>query len=217
MLLFLADVGFKIHNEVPTEPSLNKTDGPPSQSPPIAEIKAHSNIVEQPQGATSLAGRSALLKTLNTEKQIQDVLDGAIIENPKMEIAKGGIPTQKQAKILEGKYLGYVRFLDDKRENLSVIWDLQPDYSKSRLSGMFHLSIHGPGQDSESNGRGDIDSIVSLAADKDGFLVNACGDRCYLQLYYNSSADEFFGNYYEMPKGSLSSKPARLGIIALKK
>lgn len=53
-----------------------------------------------------------------------------------------------------------------------------------------------------SYSKGDIDNIVSFAEDRDGFLVNGCGDRCYLQLYYNSRADQFYGNYYEIIKGS---------------
>lgn len=213
MLLFLADVGFRAQKTVPFESLV-----PTAEVKPLP-IAAESNTpVASPEKkpATNLAGRSSTIKNLGTEKQIQDALDRAIIEDPKLEVAKGGAIIRRQARRLEGRYTGLIKFLDGKRENLSVVWDLIPDYSKSGFSGVFNLGIHGPSQNSESNGRGDIDNIVSLAEDQNGFLVSACGDRCYLQLYYNSRSDQFYGNYYEVIKGA-QSKSARLGIVELRK
>lgn len=219
MLLFLADVGFRVHKNAPLESVVTKAEALPPQVPAESIVKSAELIkpsLVESKNPSVLAGRSSLIKNLGAEKQILQVLDEAIIENPKIAAAQGGSPSPKQAKLLEGRYIGTVKFLDSKRENLSVIWDLTPDYSKNTLHGTFNLSIHGPGQNSESNGRGDIDNIVSLAEDRDGFLVNGCGDRCYLQLYYNSRADQFYGNYYEIIKGS-QSKSARLGVVELRK
>jgi len=220
MLLFLADVGFRVHKSTPLEAVVIKAEALPSQVPPESINKPNTETVKpsrlEPKADSVLVGRSALIRNLGTEKQILHVLDEAIIENPKIEVAQGESLNLKQARLLEGRYTGTVKFLDGKREKLSVIWDLAPDYSKNNLSGTFNLSIHGPGQNSESNGRGDIDNIVSLAGDRDGFLVSGCGDRCYLQLYYNSRADQFYGNYYEILKGS-QSKSARLGVVELRK
>lgn len=220
MLLFLADVGFRLQHNTPPEYVVTKSEVLPLQVSTESVIKPETEAVNHTlsdsKAAIALAGRSTQIKNLGTERQILQVLDEAIIENPKMEAAKGVSLSSRQARIIEGRYMGTVKFLDGKREKLSVIWDLAPDYSKNNLSGTFNLSIHGPGQNSESNGRGDIDNIVSLAEDREGFLVNGCGDRCYLQLYYNSRADQFYGNYYELLKGS-QSKSARLGIVELRK
>jgi len=213
MLLFLADVGFRAQKTVPFESFAPTAEVKPL--PVVAESKMPVAAPEK-RPATNLAGRSSTIKNLSNEKQVMDALDRAIIQDPKLEIAKGGAINRKQARQLEGRYVGLIKFLDGKRESLSVVWDLMPDYSKSGLSGTFNLGIHGPGQNSESNGRGDIDNIVSLAEDQNGFLVSACGDRCYLQLYYNSRADQFYGNYYEVLKGT-PSKSARLGIVDLRK
>lgn len=219
MLLFLADVGFKVKKDVSVE-QVVATPAAVSSSPnptPVNNNLSETAVVPSvPQNNPGLVGKSSLIKSLQTEKQIRDELNKAIIENPKMEIAKGEAPTQRQARILEGRYTGTIKFLDGKRQNLSVTWDLIPDYSKSGLSGTFNLNIHGPGTDSESSGRGNIDNIVGLAEDKDGFLVSGCGDQCYLQLYYNVPSDQFFGNYYESAKGT-SSKPQRSGLVELKK
>lgn len=119
-----------------------------------------------------------------------------------------------QRRLLEGKYFGAVKFLDPKREGARVIWDLTPDYAKPELAGTFKLNIQGPGVDSEGVSRGTLDSIVSLAEDKDGFLITACGGNCYLQLYYNRPADQFFGNYYESKD---SKNFSRTGYVELKK
>jgi len=162
-----------------------------------------------------LIGKSSLIKALATEKQVDDVLDKSLIENPKMELAKGTAPSLRQIKMLDGRYMGTIKFLDTKRESLSVVWDLSPDYSKSELAGSFNLNIHGPGMNSESSGTGSIDKIVTLAEDKDGFLVTGCGGDCYLQLYYNTPTDQFYGNFYQSGKGS--TKFSRTGLVDLKK
>jgi len=212
MLLFLADVGFRLQKSEPVEVAAAPVPSATAQVV-VAASNAESSAPADKR-PTNLTNRGASIRSLGTEKRILDALDVVIIENPKLEAAKGITPNRRQTKLLEGRYVGTVSFLDGKRASLSVVWDLNPDYSKRGLSGTFSLSIHGPGQNSESNGRGDIDSIVSLAEDPNGFLVNGCGDRCYLQLYYNSRSDQFYGNYYEAPKGT-QSKAERLGIIKL--
>ena len=221
MLLFLADVGFKAQ-KIPLAESVSA--GPMGPSPLTAAAilennksnEATSLAVRSTPSSPGLVRKSVVINALQTQKQIRDELDKAIIENPKMETAKGQSPTQKQIRILEGRYNGTIKFLDTKRQNLSVTWELIPDYLKDGLSGTFNLNIHGPGTNSESSGHGSIDNIVSLAEDHEGFLVNGCGGRCYLQLYYNTPSDQFFGNYYDSPVDS-NLKSTRSGLVELKK
>ncbi len=214
MLLFLADVGFRAQKlEVVAKPAMTELPPPQSQSPTakVESVKESSpNDVPKPR----LEGKSNAIKNLRIEKRIREALDQAVIENPKMEMAKGIGPTPRQFKLLEGRYTGFIQFFDRKRENLTVIWDLTPDYTKPRLTGNFTLSIHGPGMNSETSGNGRVDNILSLSEDKDGFLISGCGGDCFLQLYHNAPTDQFYGNYYEAAKGSNSE---RRGIIDLKK
>lgn len=214
-LLFLADVGFKAqHNDIFVEPKMLSAE--------VAASKANEPIPvavipEKPSHTNrNLARRSSQIRNIRNERQIRDVLDHSIIESPKVELANGNIPLRRQMKNLEGRYVGVIRFFDQKRENLDVMWELLPDYSKSGLSGTFNLNIHGPGTSSDSKGSGNIDNIISLAEDPDGFLVSGCGGSCFLQLYYNSVANQFYGNYYESTKGS-PAKPERKGLVELKR
>lgn len=223
MLLFLADVGFRLQKDVIVEPvstgvstvaSPSQNTTTPFEKSPSAESLPEASPVKQSE-VSPLEGKSSVIKTSQSEKQIRDILDSALIEDPKIEAAKGGTPTPTQQRRLEGRYAGAIKFLDNKRASLSVVWELIPDNSKGEMSGTFNLNIHGPGKNSESSGSGNIDTIISLAEDKDGFLVRGCGGDCYLQLYYNAPGDQFFGNYYEMINGT--KKSARLGIVELKK
>jgi hypothetical protein len=218
MLLFLADVGFRSQKEIPAEPAAVSAAAAvsPATTPADSTSVAAAPFISAVSINPGLVGKSSVIKTLRSEKQIIDALEKAVIENPKVETAKGGSPTQKQARILEGRYSGKVRFLDGKRGDLTVNWDLMPDNTKGELYGTFRLSIHGPGKDSETTSNGSLGNIVSLSEDQDGFLVNACGEECYMQLYYNAPSDQFFGNYYETSKGS-KNKFERLGIVDLKK
>lgn len=160
MLLFLADVGFKVKQEASVEQVVSVPAAGSSSPPTAMLVNNNSNetavAASLPQSHPSLIGKSSIIKSLQTEKQIRDELDKAVIENPKIEIAKGESPSQKQTRILEGRYSGTVKFFDTKRQSLNVMWELIPDYSKSDLSGTFNLNVHGPGTDSESSGRGRI-------------------------------------------------------------
>lgn len=211
MLLFLADMGFRAQKSEPIE--LPTAPQAASEVPLVNSVINEANTTVEKK-SSNLTDRSAFIRSLGNEKRIVDALDAVIIENPKIEVAQGNVPNRQQIKLLEGRYVGTVSFLEAKRGSLSVVWDLNPDYSKKGLSGTFSLSIHGPGTNSESNGRGDIDNIVSLAQDRNGFLVNGCGGSCYFQLYYNNRSDQFYGNYYEYPKGT-TSKAERTGIVKL--
>lgn len=217
MLLFLADVGFRVKKGAPIEQLMA---GPAVISPVVTGPKIESQEPAPsnptPSNGSGLVGKSSLIKALQSEEQIREFLNKAIIDNPKIEIAKGEIPAKAQIRILEGRYFGTIKFLDGKREDLNVIWDLMPDYAKAGLSGSFNLSIHGPGRNSETKGHGHIGNLVSLSEDSGGFLVRECGGECYLQLYFNSSSGQFFGNYYELQKGS-KEKSERLGVVELKR
>lgn len=211
MLLFLADVGFRVQKSEPVEIA---TPASEMQAPVVANQPMTQTPATEDKKPTNLTDRSAFIRSLGNEKRIVDALENVVIENPKLEAAKGTTPSRRQIKLLEGRYVGTVSFFDTKRGSLSVIWDLVPDYSKKGLSGTFTLSIHGPGTNSESSGRGDIDSIVSLAQDPNGVIVNGCGGSCYMQLYYNTRSEQFYGNYYEVPKGT-QGKAERVGIVKL--
>ena len=222
MLLFLADVGFKVSKEVPAELSATRDElktqpisTPRSGVSQVPSENPGSGNLALPSGS-NLADKSSMIKNLATEKQIHEALDTAVIENPKIESVQGTVPSHKQIQLLDGKYYGTIRFLDGKREELSVSLDLMPDYSKSGLSGAFKLLIHGPEKNSESSGQGNIHNIVSLSQDQGGFLISGCGDECFLQLYYNSPSDQLFGNYYEITKSS-NKKPERVGLVNLRK
>ncbi len=209
MLLFLADVGFRAQKSTPIE----VVEAAP-QTPAIAASSEVTPSAPVEKKSTNLNDKGAVIRSMGSEKRIIDALENVIIENPKLEAAQGNVPNRQQVKLLEGRYVGTVSFLDSKRGSLSVVWDLAPDYSKKGLSGTFNLSIHGPGTNSESSGRGDIDSVVSLAQDPNGFIVNGCGGSCYMQLYYNNRSEQFYGNYYEVPKDT-QSKAQRVGIVKL--
>ena len=218
MLLFLADIGFRLQKNTVEDPiavSVSATVQTTSMNTPALPETYNSS-----QNDSDLMSKSAAIKKMKSEKQIIGALDQSIIDNPKIENAKGNVLSQNQIRRFEGRYNGTIKFSDRKRENLrenlNVTWDLNIDYSKSELSGSFHLNIEGPSKNSKSNDSGYIDRIVSLSGDQEGFLVSACGDECYMQLYYNSSADQFYGNYYELLKGS-KSKFQRLGIVELRK
>lgn len=215
MILFLADVGFRLQKPGMVEPGVETPSATTIKPEVINHVVEMPIVAPAPTVDSGLRGKSSAIKTLTTEKQIDEVLDKSIIANPKAENAKGMVINSQQARILDGRYAGSIKFLDSKRESLSVIWDLAPDYSKSELSVTFTLSIHGTSTNSDSNGSGSIDKIVNLADDKGGYLVSSCGGACYLQLYYNSAGDRFFGNYYE--EGKKSSSFTRVGIVELKK
>jgi hypothetical protein len=223
MLLFLADIGFKLKESAQIENPIADTEEilPPPKiqdttEPEPAAVRPPQQKKIDTDTSSGLAGKSSVIKALQTEKQIREALDKAIIDNPKIESAKGQILSPKKGKIFEGRYSGDIKFLDGKRENLNVTWDLFPDQNKSEFSGTFTLAIHGPSKNSDTKGYGSIDNIVSLSEDENGYLVNGCGDSCYLQLYYNSAWDQFIGNYYEESKGA-QKKFQRLGIVDLKK
>ncbi len=220
MLLFLADVGFQLQrsadNTLPMDQSLaiDSDQFIRTKDDTIEELKPVKSI--DPVTAT-LEGKSSTIKNMQTEKQIIAILDQSIIDHPKVEAAKGRTPKPVQIKFLEGRYTGFIRFLDKKRENLNIVWDLIPDSSrKPELTGTFNLSIRGPGINKDLNSNGTLLNILSLAEDQEGFLIQGCGVACYLQLYYNSPAEKFFGNYYESVKGS-DAKATRVGIIELKR
>ncbi len=220
MLLFLADIGFRMQKQPQIETSQEVVSAPDSQSSEInaneKKSQPETRLDAIPENRAGLAGKSSVIKALSTEKQIRDALDEAIIENPKLAMEKGGIPTQLQIRTIEGRYSGVVRFFDTKKENLTVTWDFTPDYNSSGFAGNFALNIQGPSINSKSSRNGDIDEVVSLAEDKGGFLVNGCGDECFLQLYYNAPSDQFYGNFYEILKGS-KTKSQRTGSVELKK
>lgn len=215
MLLFLADIGFRLQKadvEVPIAVSVAAT----AQTANIKTSALPETYNSAAQNDSDLLNKSSAIKKMKSEKQILEALDRSLIDSPKIENAKGSVLSQNQIRRFEGRYNGTIKFIDRKRENLNVSWDLNIDYTKSELSGSFHLSIEGPSKNSKSNDTGYIDRIVSLSGDQEGFLVSACGDECYMQLYYNSAADQFYGNYYELLKGS-KSKFQRLGIVELRK
>ncbi|KYG64019.1 hypothetical protein AZI86_14525 [Bdellovibrio bacteriovorus] len=214
MLLFLADVGFKTIKSAAPELATSASPSPATTPPSVSTEK----LVPEPAPSKppiNRAGRGGRIHYLNDERSIQEVLANTIIEDPKVSLAQGSALTRRQIRLLAGRYTGAVKFLDRKRGDLSVVWELSPDYSKRDFSGTFFLSIHGPGVNSDSRGRGNIDNIATLADDKEGFLVSACGDRCYLQLYYNSPSDQFYGNYYETAEGT--KKSVRSGTVELRK
>lgn len=220
MLLFLADVGFRLQKSGVVEPIVASNPAvvpePPIAQPtkPSVDTIPTAAVTSNAPAESALAGKGSAIRNLQNEKQIDDVLNKALIENPKIENAKGNSPTLAQRRLLEGKYIGAIKFLDSKRAGANIVWDLTPDYAKPEFAGTFNLSIQGSGINSEGNSRGTLDSIVSLAEDKDGFLVTSCGGNCYLQLYYNRPADQFYGNFYESKD---SKNFSRSGNVELRK
>lgn len=214
MLLFLADVGFKTLKTEPLDYSIStpKTETTPSPEPPAEASPQEIVGLKTP---ANIPGRGAQIRNVNDEKRTQAILTNSIIEDPKVSLAQGSSLNRRQIRLLEGRYLGSVKLFDRKRGDLSVVWELTPDPTKNRLTGTFSLSIHGTDVNSDSNSSGTIDTIASLAEDRDGFLVRACGTRCYLQLYYNSRSDQFYGNYYEVSEKT--GKSMRAGTVELRK
>lgn len=218
MLLFLADIGFRLQKSTPIELPPPEAQTIPLSSPTITESpKAPQQPpIESIPADTGLTGKSKLIYSLRSTDAIQRALNDSLIENPKIESARGSLISKTNLKYLEGRYTGTISFLDGKREPLQVTWELTPDHSKSTSSGTFNLSLRGPTKNSETSGQGDFKNLITLANDSHGYLVSACGDECYLQLYYNAPSDQFYGNYYETIKGS-KNKFERLGLVHLKK
>ena len=223
MLLFLADVGFRVQKEPVIETNTEQpitasnsqvAGGGEPQSLPISKQNSNETVaaVQQANINSGLDGKSALIGNLKSGAEIRSALDKAIIENPKVETAKGSILSQRQAAPLEGNFRGVIRFIDTQRENLNVTWELTPERGANPPSSNFHLSIAGPSKSSETNGHGQIGNVSSLAEDPHAFLVNACGDECYLQLYFNAPSNTFYGNYYELNK---AKKFDRVGLVEL--
>lgn len=219
MLLFLADVGFRVQKtsaplpEPKIEP-LTKEPLPPK--PDLQNVKSpESESINVGEKKFDLSGKSSRIKFLNTQKQIFDTLNKSLIADPKNEFSKANYPAQAQVKFLEGLFSGYIHFFDKKREELNVSWELIPDYSKNPILGRFILKISGAGKNSETSGQGQFKNINTLADDPNAIIVEACGDGCYMQLYYNAPFDQFFGNYYERNRNTKIFE--RVGLIDLRK
>lgn len=220
MLLFLADVGFRVQQASAIEtPPTNTLQTPPplntfeNSTAPIAAPVYESK--EATQVNAGLVGKSNLIRSLKSEEQIQLALNSSIIDSPQIESAKASLISQQQVKSLEGRFTGQIKFIDTKREPIDLVWEFQPDYSKSIPSGSYKFSILGIKRRNETTGNGNIENIKSLADDKNGLIIRACGDECYFQFYYNAASDQFYGNFYESIKGT--NKSARVGFATLKK
>ena len=219
MLLFLADVGFRTQNSPAVETTSATSEPPVTSATPSTFTPAPVGTIpstETLQVNTGLQGKAALISSLRSEAQIMQALNAAVIENPKIEGAKGSSPSVKQIAMLDGIYLGQVKFFDPKRDPLAITWELNQETGKTTPYGTFRLAVHGPGKDSETRGNGEVDNIKTLADDPNGLIIDACGNECYFQLYYNAPSDQFYGNYYEGVKGQ-KNKFQRLGIVGLKK
>ena len=114
---------------------------------------------------------------------------------------------------MEGLFTGYIRFLDTKREPVSVSWELRPDYSHNPVEGQFNLKLSGGETNSETSGTGEFSNISALADDRGGFIVESCGGKCYLQLY-STTAEQLVGNYYEAKSAKNFD---RVGYIEMRK
>jgi hypothetical protein len=214
MLLFLADIGFKLKPQAEVIPNVAMASADASSLPSNNKIEALAQPNPEPASSKPLSAQSVFFRNASSQKGIMDRLNESLLTDIKTQSARGNYLNQRQIKILEGRFTGTIQLFDKTRTTLEVVWDLIPDYSKNPVAGTFHLKISGPNRNSESNGSGGFKNITTLENDSNGFLVDACGGDCYLQLYYNSPSNQFYGNYYESKD---NKNFARVGVISLRK
>lgn len=225
MVLFLADIGFKAQRI-----SADKLDMVSSDKENVSNVKTDSDAIDSPSFTVapvstavvqepiieSLKGKSALIHSLKSREQIVEVLDKAVIENPKVAVASGSPVEQKQMKAIEGSFIGEITFFDKKREARNLSWELIPNYRENPIETEFHLRIYGGGKgESVASGRGQLRHVSVLSEDPYAYMVETCGGECYLQMYYNGVRDQFYGNYYELKDAN--KKFERVGLINLRK
>lgn len=217
MLLFLADVGFRMQKTEPPvaaacDPipahvnTVNTTDKFSQESWPATQAAVTAT------SAIALVNKSALVRTLDSQEKIQQFLSENLIENPKKEFADYNPLTARQIQLLEGIYSGEINFFDKKKSPYTIFWNLFPEKNGE---GRYELRIEGDGTNNVTSGKGQFKNISTLSTDKNAFIIEACGDSCYMQLYYNAPFNQFFGSYYEK-KGN-DRKFARTGLITLHK
>lgn len=188
---------------------------------PKAEVSASASMDKAVTPSTylfneGLKNKSVLIRNLKSQAQINEVLDKALIENPKVAVASGSPVEQQQMKIIEGTFIGEVKFFDKKREDRNLSWELVPNYREKPITTEFHLRIYGGGQgNSEASGKGELRHVSILAEDPYAYMVETCGGECYFQIYYNAVHDQFYGNYYESKNGS--KKFERVGLVNLRR
>lgn len=226
MLLFLADIGFKATHvtandlevkALEPESTAHKDESvKPLEAVPTAPAPVVAAVPPAPS-SEGLKGKSELIRKLRSQKQINEALDKALIENPKVAVASGNPVEQRQMKVIEGSFVGEIKFFDKKREPRNLNWDLVPNYQEKPITTEFHLRMFGGGQgNSEASGKGELRHVSMLAEDPYGYMVETCGGDCYLQMYYNTVHDQFYGNYYESSKKD-SKKFERVGLINLRR
>lgn len=226
MLLFLADMGFKISKiplselEVGTAAPENVTSSVEAskavESTPVVDTAAEVRPAIAVQAQKSLEGKSTLIRNLKSEAQIKEALDKALIDNVKATVASGNPVGQQQMKVIEGSFAGEIKFFDKKREARNLTWSLVANYHEKPITTEFRLRMYGGGEgNSEASGRGELRHVSMLEEDPYAFMVETCGGSCYFQLYYNAIYDQFFGNYYESKKGD--KKFERIGLVNLRR
>ncbi len=138
MLLFLADIGFKAAkmpiNDVEVKSLDPESVNRKTEATKIAEsAPTTAQAVPEPQASISdsLKGKSQLIRNLNSQAQINEALDKALIENPKVAVAGGNPVEQQQMKVIEGSFVGEIKFFDKKREARNVSWELIPNYREN--------------------------------------------------------------------------------------
>ena len=213
MLLFLADVGFRAQKVSAAE----LITPLPAPAPTASHEISHelSTVATPPINSTNLGGRSGRIYSARSSADIQRVLDSAVIANMRAEAAMTDYPTAQQIKVVEGIFNGEIQLFDKKRESIMVTWVLHSENSRTkRPTGRFNLTLTSDKRNSETSGNGEFGNISMINGDRNAFLVKACGDTCYLQLYYNSPNDRFYGNYYESED---LKNYTRTGLISLKR
>lgn len=217
MLLFLADVGFRMQKSEPPVEAACVPAPNVMATTSTDKFSQNSNLsVNSPSTTLSnselLRNKSAVVRNLNSKEKIQQFLSDNLIDNPKKEFADFNALTQQQILLLEGVYSGAINFFDTKRPPHTIFWNLFPEKAGE---GRYELRIEGDGSNNVTSGKGQFKNISTLSSDRDAFIIEACGDSCYMQLYYNAPFNQFFGSYYEK-KGN-DRKFARTGLITLRK